>query len=205
MDLSPYNWKSLSPQPVIGVDEVGRGCLAGPVMAAACFLKSDLGLDQFTDSKLISKAKREKLAPFILQNHLVCVGSASVEEIFEINILKAALLAMKRAVLDLQKQMQFKEATILVDGNMKIPGLGPEFHQITLVKGDLRAAPISAASIVAKVARDQLMLDLSQEYPNYGFEKHKGYASELHRKMIQKHGPTEIHRKAFGGVREHLA
>ena len=111
---------------------------------------------------------------------------------------------MKRAVLELQQQMKFREATVLVDGNFKIPGLGPEFKQITLIKGDLRAAPISAASIVAKVARDHLMTELAQVYPNYGLEKHKGYASPLHRKMIQELGPTAIHRKSFGGVREYL-
>lgn len=196
------NWKSFSPGPVIGVDEVGRGCLAGPVYAAAACLKSDDLIEHFTDSKLISEKRREELSPMILDAHWVGIGHASVEEIDQINILQASLLAMKRAVEQVEKQMQKKAGHVLVDGNFKIPGL--TVKQTTIIKGDLRCAPISAASIVAKVTRDLLMKELGAEYPQYGFEKHKGYASPIHKKSIAQFGPIAVHRKSFAGVKEYL-
>jgi ribonuclease HII len=204
MQYPPFDWKTLRPQPVIGVDEVGRGCLAGPVYAAACVLQSDLHVEHLTDSKLISESRREKLSPLIQSAHSVCIASATVEEIDELNILWAAMLAMQRAVLDLTQSLSLKEAVILVDGNTRIPDLPERFQQITLVKGDLRASPISAASIVAKVARDQRMKELGREFPAYGFEKHKGYASAIHRKAIAEKGPTIWHRRSFSGVKEYL-
>lgn len=204
MQYPPFDWKSLRPQPVIGVDEVGRGCLAGPVYAAACILQSDLHVESLTDSKLISETRREKLSPLILSSHSVSIASATVEEIDELNILWAAMLAMQRAVLELTQKLNLKQATILVDGNTKIPDLPPALKQITLIKGDLRASPISAASIVAKVARDQRMKELGREFPGYGFEKHKGYASAVHRAAIAEKGPTLWHRRSFSGVKEYL-
>lgn len=193
------DWRAYSPTPVIGVDEVGRGCLAGPVYAAAVIFKSDALSDDVTDSKLISEERREELAELILKEHQVGIGYATVEEIDQINILQASLLAMKRAI----EQLGVSGGHVLIDGNMKIPGL-EGFEQTTLVKGDLRVAPISAASIVAKVARDRLMKELGKKYPNYGFEVHKGYSTPAHMESISTHGPCLVHRKSFAGVKEYL-
>lgn len=193
------DWQQFGPNPVIGVDEVGRGCLAGPVYAAAVIFKSDSLADLVTDSKLLSEERREELAALILKEHHVGIGSASVEEIDEINILQASLLAMKRAI----ENLNVKTGHVLVDGNMKIPGLNG-FEQTTFVKGDLRVAPISAASIVAKVTRDSLMKELGVKYPVYGFETHKGYSTPVHKESIVTHGPCNIHRKSFAGVKEYV-
>ncbi len=194
------DWREFSPTPVIGVDEVGRGCLAGPVYAAAVIFKSDNLSDMVTDSKLLSEERREEMAALILKEHQVSIGYATVEEIDELNILQASLLAMKRAI----EQLGVPGGHVLIDGNMKIPGLAAEFLQTTLVKGDLRVAPISAASIVAKVARDRLMKDLGAQYPHYGFETHKGYSTPEHKENIVTHGPCGVHRRSFAGVKEHL-
>jgi ribonuclease HII len=200
--LPPVNWKILGPGPLFGVDEVGRGCLAGPVVAGAACLLSDELVDEMTDSKLLSEKQREDLAPRIQEKHLVGIGFASVEEIDEINILQASLLAMKRAVHELEKQMKRKAGHLLIDGTFKIPGLRTK--QTTYVQGDLRVAPISAAAIVAKVYRDRWMKEIGKEHPHYGFEEHKGYASPKHRRAIADHGPCLWHRKTFSGVREYL-
>lgn len=191
------NWREYFPEPVIGVDEVGRGCLAGPVYAAAVIFKSDALNEDVTDSKLISEERREELAELIFKEHHVGIGFASVEEIDELNILQASLLAMKRAV----EALGVKGGHVLIDGNMKIPNL-TGFEQTTIVKGDLRAPPISAASIVAKVTRDRIMKELSGKYPQYGFEAHKGYSTAVHMESIQTHGPCDLHRKSFSGVKE---
>ncbi|WP_291516568.1 ribonuclease HII [Bdellovibrio sp. ArHS] len=194
------NWREFFPEPVIGVDEVGRGCLAGPVYAAAVIFKSDALAEDVTDSKLLSEERREELATLIHNEHHVGIGFATVEEIDEMNILRASLLAMKRAV----EALGVKGGHVLIDGNMKIPGL-EGFEQTTMVKGDLRVAPISAASIVAKVTRDRLMKQLGEKYPLYGFEVHKGYSTPVHKDSIVAHGPCRVHRKSFAGVKEHLA
>lgn len=190
------------PAPVVGVDEVGRGCLAGPVYAGAVALKSEEILNELTDSKLISEKRRERLAPCIHAHHWTGIGIATVEEIDELNILQASLLAMQRALVDLERNMGLKLGHVLVDGNQKIPGLLTK--QTTVIKGDLRCLPISAASIVAKVARDQLMRQLAKEFPVYGFEKHKGYGSESHRQAIVTHGACQHHRRSFRGVKEFI-
>lgn len=203
MDLPRVDWKLYQPGPVVGVDEVGRGCLAGPVYAAAACLKSDILSEQLTDSKLLSEKRREELRPLIEEHHWVALGFATVEEIDEINILQASLLAMNRAVQNLEEKMQTKTGHLLVDGNFKVPGL--TCLQTTLVKGDLRCSPISAASIYAKVSRDLLMKQLGEQFPVYGFEKHKGYASPIHRKAIAEAGPCAHHRKSFAGVKEFLS
>lgn len=192
-----FNWKELNPQPVIGVDEVGRGCLAGPVYAAAVILNESVVRSHYTDSKLLSVSRRLELSEEIKALHRVGVGFASVEEIEQINILQAALLAMKRAVLNLSVNF----GHLVVDGNQKIPGLGP-FSQTTLIKGDLLAEPVAAASIVAKVARDQLLTELELEFPQYGFSRHKGYSTAAHKAAIAQFGPCPIHRRTFAGVRE---
>ncbi len=196
-------WQSFSPLPVVGVDEVGRGCLAGPVYAAAVCLKHDEDNSFFTDSKLLSEKRREELSPLISKNHWASLGFASVEEIDELNILQASLLAMKRAVLNLELLMNLKIGHVLVDGNFKIPGLSRA--QTAIVKGDLRCAPISAASIIAKVARDQLMKKMGEQFPGYGFEKHKGYGCPSHKEAIAQQGPCLQHRKTFSGVKEFLS
>ncbi|MEZ0391707.1 MAG: ribonuclease HII [Pseudobdellovibrionaceae bacterium] len=204
LKLEPVDWRSFTPAPVVGVDEVGRGCLAGPVYAAAVCLKSDELVERFTDSKLLSEKRREELFPLILEHHWCGLGFATVEEIDRINIFQASLLAMKRAVENLEEQMQKRTGHLLVDGSFKVPGL--DRQQTTLVKGDLRCAAISAASIVAKVTRDRLMKQMSEDHPFYGLESHKGYASPTHKKAIEAHGPKAgIHRRSFAGVKEHLS
>ena len=218
IEFEPFDWQALTPQPVIGVDEVGRGCLAGPVYAAAAIVPAsevdNLIAMGVTDSKLLSSSRREILAVEIRKRCRVALGWASAEEIDSINILQASFLAMRRALLELESGAQFgrESAHILVDGHMRIPmarqTLAPmearwsEISQTTLIKGDLRALPIAAASIVAKVERDRLMIEAASEFPHYGFEKHKGYAAPIHRRAIEEHGPTPLHRKTFGGVRE---
>ena len=196
--FEPFAWKNLEPKPVIGVDEVGRGCLAGPVYAAAVIIPDDFDPTGLTDSKMLSEKRRNEFSKKIWAGCKVSLGFASVEEIDEINILWASLLAMKRAVDGLNQ----KKAHVLVDGNKKIPKI--DFEQTTLVKGDLRAAPVAAASIVAKVFRDNLMKELSVEFPGYGLEGHKGYATATHKKAIQELGPQKFHRRSFAGVREYL-
>lgn len=232
-----FPWRELQDQPVIGVDEVGRGCLAGPVYAGAVIIPEraieTLERAGVTDSKKISEKKRDAIADVILENCYVGLGFATSDEIDQINILQATFLAMRRALVSLAvnvEESSAPEATgfglpsghILIDGNQKLPFAGPAFEacsvkseiqkflawsklpQTTLVKGDSRALPIAAASIVAKVTRDRLMIDLDQEFPQYGFKGHKGYAAEIHRTAIQEHGPSPVHRKTFGGVREYL-
>ena len=200
-DLSPINWLKIRPSPIIGVDEVGRGCLAGPVFAAAVILPVDFDCEGITDSKLISEIRRDKLSLRILECAQVGIGFASVGEIDRLNILQASFLAMSRAIENLQVAIGHASGHVLVDGHQKIPGL--EGHrQTAIIKGDLRAHPIGAASIVAKVARDQYMRKLAEKFPVYGFEKHKGYASSLHTAAIQANGPCAQHRSTFAGVRE---
>lgn len=195
-----YPWQILEPMPVIGVDEVGRGCLAGPVYAAAVVLDKDFNFKKYkyTDSKILSAERREELAADIKSRFKFSIGFASVEEIFELNILWASMLAMKRAI----QGLGIDVGHVIVDGNTKIPDLG--FKQTTIVDGDFLAAPISAASIVAKVARDNFMREMAKKYEGYGFEKHKGYATKSHADAIQKLGPTEFHRANFFGVKEFL-
>ena len=176
---------------IVGVDEVGRGCLAGPVIAAAVILKNDIpGL---RDSKKLSKSKREELSSIIIQNSYYSFGSASVKEIDRINILQASLLAMKRAILNLSVE----PGKIFVDGTHK-PDL--DIDTQTIVGGDSIVDEISAASIIAKVYRDNLMMQFDKKYPDYYFSSHKGYGTKIHKAAIKKHGITPIHRKTFKGV-----
>lgn len=195
------DWKSFCKEgfPVLGVDEVGRGCLAGPVYASAVILNHDKWDHELTDSKKLSEKQRTYWHERIISEHQVGIGFASVEEIEKFNILQASFLAMKRAI----GKLNLKSGIVLVDGHLKIPDL-KNFEQHAIVKGDLKLSPISAASIVAKVTRDNLMKELSKECPGYGFEVHKGYATAVHRQAIQKQGPSLHHRKTFGGVKEFL-
>lgn len=199
----PFEWKGLEPAPVIGVDEVGRGCLAGPVFAAAVILPPGFSVPGITDSKLISENRRNVLAERIHAEAHVGIGFASVGEIDRLNILHATFLAMRRAIENLTVgHGDVSGGHVLVDGNQRIPLL-EGFRQTTVVKGDLRALPIGAASIVAKVTRDGLMKKLGEKYPVYGFGQHKGYASPVHVEAIQRFGPCVHHRSTFAGVREH--
>ncbi len=176
---------------VCGVDEAGRGPLAGPVFAAAVILPRGYVIDGVNDSKKLTEKKREQLYSKIKEQSLAyCVASASVDEIDEINILNATFLAMTRAVSGLQVKADFA----LVDGN-RLPSL--EIDAKAVVKGDSLSESIAAASILAKVERDHFMLNLANEYPNYAFEKHKGYGTKLHIEMIKKYGASKVHRKTF--------
>ena len=176
---------------VCGVDEAGRGPLAGPVFAAEVILPQNLMIDGLNDSKKLSEKKREILYDKIKNLALTyAVAFATEHEIDEINILNATFLAMKRAV----AKLNLKPDIVLVDGN-KSPEL--EISTQTIVKGDSLSASIAAASILAKVERDRLMKNLSKKYPEYNFEKHKGYGTKMHIDLIKKYGPCEIHRKSF--------
>lgn len=190
---------SLFPTPLIGVDEVGRGCLAGPVTAAAVIFNSNIDIKKYRDSKQLKEDQRNILSASIHKNHIVAIGWATVEEIDELNILQASFLAMQRAI----KKLKIKSGTILVDGNQCIPNMG-RFEQRAIIKGDQKLRLISAASIAAKVARDQFMKNLAVEFDAYGFEKHKGYGTLYHREQIQAVGPCQWHRQSFGGVKEYL-
>lgn len=183
---------------VAGVDEVGRGPLAGPVVAAAVILDPDRPVDGLADSKQLSGARREELAARIRDSALAwALGRAEVEEIDRINILQASLLAMQRAVAALQPAAEFA----LVDGN-RLPVLDCAAEAV--IQGDSRVAVISAASILAKVARDREMIRLDATYPGYGFAKHKGYPTRAHMQALRRQGVCEIHRRSFRPVRRVL-
>lgn len=193
MDYS-YEQKALSKgyRVVCGIDEAGRGPLAGPVCAAAVILPIGLEIDGLNDSKKLTEKKREKLFPIICENAIsYSVAFASEKEIDEINILNATFLAMKRAVEGLSVNPDY----LLIDGNQyaKI-GAGVEEP---VVKGDGLSMSIAAASILAKVTRDRYMLEKAFEFPQYCFEKHKGYGTKLHYEMLREFGPSPIHRMSF--------
>ena len=178
-----------------GIDEVGRGPLAGPVLAAAVVLPKKYSLEGLTDSKTLSVKKRDALAKLIRQQALCwSVGRADVEEIDKINILQATLLAMKRAV----QTLAWVPDVGLVDGKWA-PELPCETH--TIVKGDLTEPAISAASIIAKVERDREMRAMNAYHPGYGFDANKGYATAQHLNALKQRGPCSIHRKSFAPVR----
>ena len=175
-----------------GVDEAGRGPLAGDVYAAAVILGDDVEIDGLNDSKKLSEKKREQLFnEIILKAEVYCIATATVEEIEKYNILQATFLAMGRAVDGLKIQPQ----CAVVDGN-RIPSTINCKVQ-TLVKGDSTSASVAAASILAKVSRDRYMKKIAAEYPEYQFEKHKGYGTKLHYEMISKYGPSPVHRMSF--------
>ncbi|MEO6825035.1 MAG: ribonuclease HII [Nitrosospira sp.] len=184
-----FNW-------VCGVDEAGRGPLAGPVFAACVVLNPDYRIDGLADSKALSENQRNRLT-LAIKRHAVAwaIGSASVKEIDRINILQASLLAMKRAV----ESLSFVPDRVLVDGNHS-PRL--RFPVSTIVRGDSLIPEISAASILAKTARDAVMVALHQRFPHYGFDRHKGYSTEKHITALQIHGASVVHRRSFAPVRE---
>ena len=176
---------------VCGVDEAGRGPLCGPVFAAACILPDGLVLEGLNDSKKLTPKKRDQLFDLICENAIAyCIASASVEEIDELNILEADLLAMRRAIDGLSQKADFA----LIDGNIardfQIPALA-------IIGGDAKSPSIAAASILAKVARDRDCIELDAQYPQYGIAKHKGYGTKQHMEALRTYGPSPIHRKQF--------
>jgi ribonuclease HII len=190
---------------LVGVDEVGRGCFAGPVVAAAVMLPeidqdSDLAASilELNDSKQLKPAQRERLAAIIHEVALCAIGEASVEEINEINILHASLMAMRRA-LDLLSSLipDTLPVLVLVDGNKAIKNIELKYVQTTVIDGDANSASIAAASIIAKVHRDKMMMELSERHPHYCWDKNKGYGSRTHREALLAHGPTQWHRRLW--------
>ncbi|MGS0681161.1 ribonuclease HII [Shewanella sp. 125m-7] len=195
-DITPEQVAQICVAQYAGVDEVGRGPLIGNVVTAAVILDPSNPIEGLNDSKKLSEKKRELLFEQIQQKALsVSVGSASPVEIDELNILHATMLAMQRAVAGLS----IKPSSVLVDGN-RSPDFGVESHAI--IKGDGLIDAISAASIIAKVIRDREMDVLAAQYPEYGFDKHKGYPTKAHFEALAKHGVLPEHRKSFRPVRE---
>lgn len=183
---------------IAGVDEVGRGPLAGPVIAAAVILPKDNAIVGLADSKKLSHRRREELSAIIKDQAIAwAIGRAEVEEIDSINILQASLLAMSRAV----ELLKVSPTLALVDGN-KLPKLKCEAKAI--IKGDSKIAEISAASIIAKVARDAEMDQMDKLYPGYGLSQHKGYPTKAHIQALQELGVTDIHRRSFKPVKDLL-
>jgi ribonuclease HII len=182
---------------VCGVDEVGRGPLAGPVVAAAVILPPDVEIDGLDDSKRLTEAKREKVFDEIMQLGLPCaVGIMDHETVDRMNILQASLCAMRKAVMDLKQAPD----VILVDGNHGIPRLSQP--QFTVIGGDRHCKAVSAASIVAKVTRDRIMARYEALYPSFSFATHKGYPTAKHMQELREHGPCDIHRRSFKPVAE---
>jgi|TARA_B100001093_G_C26565407_1_gene900541 ribonuclease HII len=181
-----------------GVDEVGRGCLAGPVVSAAVILKKNINLNLLKDSKKITFKKRVEIAKHIKLNSTYAIGLASVEEILNINILQASLLSMKRAI----NLLSIKPELVLIDGNFAPKGL-KNFK--TIINGDEKIKSISAASIIAKVYRDQLMIKLSEKFSNYAWERNFGYGTKAHIEGLKKFGITSHHRKGFKPIHKMLS
>jgi len=183
---------------IAGIDEAGRGPLAGPVVAAAVILPASFVLPGLTDSKKLSEKQRNTFYPQIIQQATAYgIGVASVVEIDKINILQATLLAMQRAVSRLGVPPDY----LLIDGITPLP---VDISQQTLKKGDSRSLSIAAASVVAKVVRDRIMYAFAKQMPEYQFTKHKGYGTKIHRQAIAEFGPSWQHRRTFAGVKEHL-
>ena len=181
-----------------GVDEVGRGCLAGPVVSAAVILKKGINLGILKDSKKISFKKRQEVSDHIKSNSFYAVGLASVDEILELNILQASLLSMKRAL----EQLAVKPDMTLIDGNFAPKGLK---NYKTIINGDEKIKVISAASIIAKVYRDNLMIKLAEKFTNYSWESNFGYGTKAHLEGLKKFGITLHHRKGFKPIHKILS
>ncbi len=176
---------------VCGVDEAGRGPLCGPVVAAACILPQGLYIDGLNDSKKLTAKKRKLVYNQIIENAIAyCIAEASVEEIDELNILEADMLAMRRAV----EGLCVKADYALIDGNVS---RGFEIPTMTVIKGDATSPSIAAASILAKVTRDEMCEQMDKDYPQYGIAKHKGYGTKQHMDALREFGPSPIHRKKF--------
>ena len=181
-----------------GVDEVGRGCLAGPVVSAAVVLKKSINLNLLKDSKKISFNKREEVSEHIKKNSYYALGIASVEEILNLNILQASLLSMKRAI----EKLEIKPGMTLIDGNFAPRGLK---NYKTIINGDEKIKVISAASIIAKVYRDRFMIRLSKKFSNYAWDRNFGYGTKAHFEGLKKFGVTSHHRKSFKPIHKILS
>ena len=181
-----------------GIDEVGRGCLAGPVVSAAVILKKSIDLSLLKDSKKISFKNREKVSEHIKNNSYYSIGIASVNEILDLNILQASLLSMKRAI----ERLTVKPGLTLIDGNFAPKGLK---NYKTIINGDEKIRVISAASIIAKVYRDHFMIKLSKKFSNYAWERNFGYGTKAHLESLKKYGVTMHHRKGFKPVHKILS
>ena len=181
-----------------GIDEVGRGCLAGPVVSAAVILKGGINLDLLKDSKKISFKRRLEISDHIKSHSHYAIGLASVEEILDLNILQASLLSMKRAL----EQLTVKPDLTLIDGNFAPSGLK---NYKTIINGDEKVKVISAASIIAKVYRDNLMIKLSEKFSNYAWESNFGYGTKAHLDGLKKYGVTSHHRKGFKPIHKILS
>lgn len=184
---------------IAGTDEAGRGPLAGPVVSAAVLLPPAFCDPRITDSKKLSPKKREEVYE-VIRHHAVSIGIAVLEagEIDRINILQASLKSMKMAVERLDPQPDY----LLVDGKISIPSC--PIPQMPLIKGDAKSISVAAASVIAKVERDRIMLHYHEKYPDYGFSRHKGYPTPAHKKAIAAFGPCPIHRRSFKGVKEYV-
>lgn len=201
MDLWQYE-KELFEQNINiigGVDEVGRGPLIGPVVAACCVLPHDFVLEGLNDSKKLSEKKREKFYDYIIENCVAYgVGIISPEKIDEVNIYEATKLAMKDAIKQVQDKVNLEH--VLIDA---MP-LELDIPTTSIIKGDAKSISIAAASVIAKVVRDRMMIELDKEYPMYGFAKHKGYPTKAHVEAINKYGLIDGYRKTYGPVKEVL-
>jgi ribonuclease HII len=181
---------------VAGVDEVGRGPLAGPVVAAAVVFPQDISLNHVTDSKKLTPQKRAELFDLIFKNALdIGIGQVDQKDIDQLNILNASLKAMHQAI----DALKNRPDAILVDGNQKIPNL--RIPQIAIVKGDSLSLSVAAASILAKVTRDKMMLTYHRKYPHFFFDQNKGYATKSHIRALKEHGPCKIHRMTFRSIK----
>lgn len=176
---------------ICGVDEAGRGPLCGPVVAAACILPTGFYIEGLNDSKKLSPKKRKQVFEQIVEHALAyCIAEASVEEIDELNILEADMLAMRRAV----EGLKIKADYAIIDGNIS---RGFPIPTMTVIRGDATSPSIAAASILAKVTRDEMCEQMDRDYPEYGIAKHKGYGTKAHMEALRKYGPSPIHRKKF--------
>ena len=184
---------------IAGVDEVGRGCLAGPVFSAAVILNEKINKKDIKDSKKIPFEKRILLSKYIKKNSIYAVGSASVEEINKINILNASLLSMQRAL----HKLRLKPSVAYIDGLFAPKGIKIKYK--TFIKGDEKITSIAAASIVAKVSRDLFMIKLAKKYPKYNWHKNFGYGTARHLQLLKKHGITKHHRKKFKPIHNILS
>ncbi|MDY2956644.1 MAG: ribonuclease HII [Lachnospiraceae bacterium] len=187
-----YGFLSVSNAVIAGVDEAGRGPLAGPVVAAAAILDMDDDFIYLNDSKKVTPKRRDVLYDEIMNRAICGIGIVSAKEIDEINILQATYKAMREAINNLSER-----PTVLLNDAVIIPGIEESIHQEKIIKGDAKSVSIAAASILAKVTRDRYMEELGRKYPDYGFEKHKGYGTKAHIEAIKKFGITPEHRKTF--------
>ena len=200
MDLYEYENELYSKglENIAGVDEVGRGPLIGPVVAACCVLPKGFKLDGLTDSKKISEKKRDKFCEYLIENTIYGVGVISPEVIDEVNIYEATKLAMIKAIEEVKKQVRIDH--VLIDA---MP-LDIDIDTTSIIKGDAKSISIAAASVIAKVTRDRMMYELDEKYPMYGFGKHKGYPTKAHIEAINKYGLIDGYRKTYGPIKDVL-